>query len=156
MNDQVNRPTHDGRYDPARREASRESCRRPVEPWEVAHLERLAAGLRTARKAAGLTQCALAWRAGMNPSTVYRIEAAVRRTRLSTLRRIAEALVGAAPWMGDAGKVTADLATLAGLGLAPESQYRERIDGRRARRDRRSQRAVESYRRIWGIEDDAS
>jgi hypothetical protein len=52
----------------------------------------------------------------MNPSTVYRIEAAVRRTRLSTLQRIAEAIVGAAPWMGDAEKVTADLATLAGFG----------------------------------------
>ena len=38
----------------------------------------------------------------MNPSTIYRIEAAVRRTRLSTLQRIAEALVGTAPSMGDA------------------------------------------------------
>ena len=80
------------------------------------HLERLAAGLRTARNVAGLSQSALAWRASMNPSTVYRIEAAVRRTRLSTLQRIAEALVGAAPWIGDAERVTADLATLRALG----------------------------------------
>jgi ribosome-binding protein aMBF1 (putative translation factor) len=90
----------DGRYDSIRREASRQSSRRPIQPWEVAHLERLAAGLRTARTAACLSQGNLAWRAGMNPSTVYRIEAAVRRTRLSTLRRLAVALVEAAPWMG--------------------------------------------------------
>ena len=100
MNEEGNPPTHNGRYDPVRRESSRKSCRRPIELWEVAHLERLAAGLRTARRAAGLSQCGLAWRAGLNPTTVYRIEAAVRRTRLSTLRRLAEALVGAAPWMG--------------------------------------------------------
>ena len=150
------RQTHSGRYDPARREASRQSSRRPIEPWEVAHLERLAAGLRTARAAAGLSQCALAWRAGMNPSTIYRIEAAVRRTRLSTLQRIAEALVGAAPWMGDAERATADLATLAGLGLAPESQYRERIQRRRARRERRWDDVSANYRRIWEIEDDPS
>jgi len=106
--------------------------------------------------AAGLSQNALAWRAGMNPSTVYRIEAAVRRTRLSTLRRIAEALVGAAPWMGDAERVTADLATLAGLGLAPESQYRERVQRRRARRERRWDEVSANYRRIWEIEDDPS
>lgn len=145
------------RYDPARREASRKACRRPIAEWEIAHLERLAAGLRTARTAAGLTQCGLAVRAGMNPTTVYRIEAAVRRTRLSTLRRIAEALVGAAPWMGgDPERVTADLATMAGLGLAPESEYRERVEGRRARRERRFEKDAESYRRIWEIEDDSS
>ena len=133
MNDQGNGPGHNGRYDPARREVSRRTCRRPIAEWEIAHLERLAAGLRTARTAAGVTQCDLAYRAGVNPTTVYRIEAAVRRTRLSTLRRIAEALVRAAPWMGDPERVTADLATLAGLGLAPESQYRERVERRRAR-----------------------
>ena len=37
---------------------------------------------------------------------------------------IAGALVGAAPWMGHVERVTADLATLAGLGLAPESHFR--------------------------------
>jgi len=104
--------------------------------------------------AAGLSQDALAWRANLNPSTIYRIEAATRRTRLSTLQRIAEALVGSAPW--DAQRVTADLATLAGLGLAPESQYRERVEGRRARRRRRFEREVENYRRIWEIKDDPS
>jgi transcriptional regulator with XRE-family HTH domain len=144
------------RHDPARREASRESCRRPIEAWEVAHLERLAAGLRTARSAAGLSQCHLALRAGMNPSRVHRIEAAVRRTRLSTLQRIAEALVGAAPWMGDAERVAADLATLAGLGLAPESLYRERVQRRRARRERRWDQVFANYLRIWEIEDDPS
>ena len=143
-------------YDPARREASRKACRRPIDEWEVAHLERLAAGLRTARTAAGLSQCDLALRAGMNPSTVYRIEAAVTRTLLSTLQRVAEALVGAAPWMGDAERVTAALATLAGLGLAPESQYRERAQRRRARRDRRWDEIFANYRRIWEIEDDPS
>ena len=89
----------------------------------------------------------------MNPSTIYRIEAAVRRTRLSTLQRIAEALCEAAPWMGDAERVTADLATLAGLGLAPESHYRERVERRRARRERRSEEQTENYRRIWGTRD---
>ena len=144
------------RYDPTRREASRKACRRPIEAWEVAHLQRLAAGLRTARNAADLSQDALAWRAGMNPSTIYRIEAAVRRTRLSTLQRIADALVGAAPWIGDAERLTADLATLAGLGLAPESVYQDRVQRRRARRERRSERDLASYRRVWEIDDDLS
>ena len=51
MNDQGNGPGHNGRYDPARREVSRRTCRRPIAEWEIAHLERLAAGLRTARTA---------------------------------------------------------------------------------------------------------
>ena len=144
------------RYDPARREASRKACRRPIAEWEVAHLERFAAGQRTARTAAGLSQCDLAWRAGLNPATVYRIEAAIRRTRLSTLQRIEAALVGAAPWIGDAERVTADLATLAGLGLAPESQYRERVQRRRARRERRWGAVSANYRRIWELEDGSS
>jgi transcriptional regulator with XRE-family HTH domain len=143
-------------YDPARREASRKACRRPIDEWEVAHLERLAAGLRTARNVAGLSQDALAWRANLNPSTIYRIEAGVRRTRLSTLRRIAEALVGAAPWMVDADRLAADLATLAGLGLAPESQYRERIERRRARRERRWDDVSANYRRVWELEEESS
>jgi len=141
-------------YDPEGRARARKTCRRPIDEWEVAHLERLAAGLRTARKAAGLTQCDLALGARISPKTVYRIEAAVRRTRLSTLRRIAEALVAEAPWMGDPGRVTADLATLAGLGLAPESQYRERVERRRARRERKHARELADFRPLWeGRED---
>jgi transcriptional regulator with XRE-family HTH domain len=114
----------------------------------VPHLERLAAGLRTARLAAGLTQSRLAVQAGLNPTTIYRIEAAVRRTRASTLRRVAEALVKAEPRLGDPARVTADLATLAGSGLAPESNYRERIERRRVRRERRLERFWADYRPI--------
>jgi hypothetical protein len=62
-------------------------------------------------------------------STIQRIEAGARRTRRSTLDRIAEAL-------GDP-QLAGVLAELAGPALAPESPYAERIARRRVRRHRR-------------------
>ena len=143
-------------YDPARREAARHECRRPIEPWEVPHLECLAAGLRSLRSAVGMSQIALAIAAGLSPTTLYRIEAAVRRTRASTLQRIATALVEAAPGRWTVEGLTADLATLAGMGLAPESGFRGRVERRRARRGDRQARQQERTREIqaqwarWG------
>jgi transcriptional regulator with XRE-family HTH domain len=133
---------------PAQKANARASCRRPIEEWEVPHLERLGVAVRTARLAAGLTRLELAIRAGVSDVTVYRIEAAVRRTRASTLRRIADALCDAAPTLGDPARVAADLSTVGGLGLAPESEYHERIERRRARRKRRSEAMAENFRKI--------
>ncbi|MGD0595833.1 MAG: helix-turn-helix transcriptional regulator [Acidimicrobiales bacterium] len=126
------------------RERRRANCRRPIEPWEVPDLERLAAGLRTVRLAAGLTQWDLAQHARLNESTIYQIEAAVRRTRASTLRRIAEVLVNRwEPPLGDVDQVTADLVAMAGAALAPESEYAEANERARERREERERRIEE-------------
>jgi transcriptional regulator with XRE-family HTH domain len=76
-----------------------------------------------------VTQGELAKAAQLSTSTIQRIEAGTRRTRRSTLHRIAEAL-------GDP-KLASVLADLAGPALAPESPYAERIARRRERRHRR-------------------
>ncbi len=124
---------------------ARGACRRPIDATEVPDLERLAAGLRSIRRAAGLSQLDLAVRVGLAPSTVYRIEAAVRRTRESTLRRMAEVLIAASPRLGSVDTLTADLVRLAGDGLAPESAYRKRIERRRARRLERQMKVAERW-----------
>jgi transcriptional regulator with XRE-family HTH domain len=83
---------------------------------------------------AGLSQREFALGAGMSPKSIYRIEAGVRRTRESTLHRIAEVLVETEPNYGPVDRLTAYLVELAGPALAPESQYRDRVERRRARR----------------------
>jgi hypothetical protein len=78
------------------------------------------------------------------------------RTRFSSHRH-RQALVGAAPWISrDAEKVTADLATLAGLGLAPEGPTGQRVRRRGARRERRWDADSANYRHIRGIGDGSS
>jgi transcriptional regulator with XRE-family HTH domain len=103
----------------------------------VTHLERLGAMLENLRLAAGLSRLDLGYLAGVSDVTIFRIEAAIRRTRVSTLERIADGLCWAAPNLGDPARVLADLCTVAHLGLAPESEYADRVDRRRQRRERR-------------------
>jgi transcriptional regulator with XRE-family HTH domain len=141
---------------PAQKAKARADSRRPIEFWEVPHLERLGAAVRTARLAAGFTRLGLAILAGVSDVTVYRIEAATRRTRASTLRRIAGALCDAAPMLGDPARVAADFATIVGLGLAPESEYAERVERRRARRQHRNSEVFEFYQPIWEREGKVS
>jgi hypothetical protein len=62
------------------------------------------------------------------------IELGTRRTRRSTLRRIAEALVQATPGGSCAATIADALMQAAGTALAPESGFRDRVDRRRKRR----------------------
>lgn len=117
------------------RSRSRRGSRRPIASWEVFYLERLGDLLRTRRRSAGLTQLELAHRSQL--LGLSNIERGVRRTRPSTIARIAKALVSAHPRLNDSEAVAAGLVEAAGPALAPESRYRDRLDRRRRRRARR-------------------
>ena len=110
---------------------------RPIESCEVPDLERLGRLLRRLRKAAGMTQRNLARSAELSSWMMGQIELGTRRTRRSTLRRIARAIVGARPNTPTEDELTEQLAEAAGAALAPESGYRARIDRRRKRRAKR-------------------
>ena len=70
----------------------------------------------------------------MSGRQIEQIERGIRRTRRSTLKRIAAALVGVEPELGDVNALVEQLVELAGAGLAPESDYRYRVERRRERR----------------------
>jgi transcriptional regulator with XRE-family HTH domain len=106
------------------------SCRRPIEDQERPALAALGSAIAGYRQSAGLSVRALATAAELSPSQMSRIERGLRRTRMSTLARIATAL-------GDPS-IAADLAAVAGIGLAPESLYAERVARRRQRRHRKA------------------
>ena len=74
------------------RTAQRAESRRPIDDGEVERLEALGSRLADLRRSAGLSQVRLATRAELAPSTIERLEAGTRRTRRSTLGRIARAL----------------------------------------------------------------
>jgi transcriptional regulator with XRE-family HTH domain len=110
-------------------------CRRPLEPSETPYLLALGIRLRELRRDSGLTQAQLAEAAELSCRHIERLEAGNRRTRRSTLARIAAALGD--PLLGN------QLADLAGPALAPESGFAERIARRRARRARKRARERE-------------
>ncbi len=91
----------------------------------------------------------------MSGRQIEQIERGIRRTRRSTLERIAFALVEGQPALGieghpelgDADVLVAHLVGLAGNGLAPESEYRKRVEKRRKARWARAHRHV-LYRQI--------
>lgn len=125
--------------DPDPRRKARGESRRPISEDEARALEAFGAALRMARKAAGLTQAELGLAAGYGKSWVYRLEAAVRRPRLSGIEALVAVIVRRSPVLGNGEALTRDLIRLAGIALAPESEYRERVERRRAKRveDRR-------------------
>lgn len=116
------------------RDRERAESRRPIAPGEVADLERLGELLRAMRVEAGLTRRHLADAAELSAQQLRRIEHGTRRTRTSTLDRIADALADRLDT--DADDLADDLAAAAGDTLASESDYRERVDARRERRHR--------------------
>lgn len=113
----------------------RARSRRPVEPVEVPHLEALGRRLREARAATGLTQAAIGSAAELSRNHLSSLERGVRRTRASTLERLASALT-------EDGEAAAglyrELVALAGPALAPESDYADRVERRRRRRSRQA------------------
>ena len=124
-------------------EAERARCRRPITADEVAGLEALGDELRRLRwKVARVARPALSVRAQVSVRQIEQIEQAIRRTRRSTLKRIAAALVEMKPELGEAAALAERLAELAGPGLAPESAYRDRVEKRRKARWAKRERHV--------------
>ncbi len=107
--------------------------RRPILDWERPFLTRLGVRVRTLRQAAGMTQARLAASAGIAERSLRRIEYGERRTRRSTLRRLAQSIAEQHDGQ-HAGELLADLLEAVGPALAPESSYAERIEARRVRR----------------------
>ncbi len=105
--------------------------RRPLRAHERAHLERLGRLLSTTRRAVGLTQESLALTAGLSRTHVDRLEHGTRRTRRSTLTRIAAVFVHEVPRLGPVDRLVDDLVSTAGPALAEESVYAERVTRRR-------------------------
>jgi transcriptional regulator with XRE-family HTH domain len=103
-------------------------------------MSRLGSRLRAKRCDAGLSRLAVARLTGLNPKTIYRIEAGERRTRARAIAIMATAI------SDDADRLTRELIAAAGPALAEESKYLDRVEGRRIRRVRRGelleQRAV--------------
>jgi transcriptional regulator with XRE-family HTH domain len=110
---------------------------RPLAAEEIPHLVAMGEALRETRRRAGLTQQQVATLATVTGGHLSVIERGKARTRRSTLERLVAAMV---PEVEVAGLVE-DLVGLVGPGLAPESDYVERLKRRRARRARRERPA---------------
>lgn len=117
-----------------------EQARRPITAEERPYLETMGAELKRLRQTARLTGRGLAYMALVSQGHVWTIEAGRVRTRKSTLSRIAVALVAAEPDLGTAEEITERLATLAGPGLAAETQHEATQARRLRRRERRRER----------------
>jgi transcriptional regulator with XRE-family HTH domain len=90
--------------------------------------------LGTTRRAIEMTQRELAVAAGLSRTHVDRLEHGTRRTRRSTLTRIAAAFVVEVPKLGPVDRLVDDFVREAGPALAEESIYAERVGRRRANR----------------------
>lgn len=119
----------------------RAQSRSPLTDAEVPHAEALGAAVLAFRKRLGIARQAAADAALLSPWGLWAIERGVRRTRASTLARIAEGLVRSADPDDaeslDAATLAAGWVALAGPALAAESPFRERIERRARRRQRR-------------------
>lgn len=111
-----------------------DGCRRPIRADERPGLLELGAYLRHLRHEVGLSQALLANRAGLSERSYRRIEHGDRRTRASTLARIADGLVAYTSTLGTADEVSTRLVKAAGTSLAAESEYASRVEARRRRR----------------------
>lgn len=108
---------------------------RPIADDERPHLDALGELVRALRHDAGLSQVELGRRAVLSGSQVSAIERGRHRTRRSTLERVVGVL------FDDEDRVEVVLAELleaVGPALAPESDYAERVERRRIRRERKA------------------
>lgn len=122
--------------------------RRPIVDSERPYLLALGRLLATTRRAVGLTQQQVALEAGLHWTSVQRVELGQRRTRRSTLQRIAAVFVLQEPRVGPVDVLLDDLVRTAGPALAPESEYADRVARRRAAREERDwQQSLERRRR---------
>src|SRR4051794_12203611 len=99
---------------------SRRDSRRPIEDWERHHLCALGALLLSSRVGLRRSQRETALRAEIGERHLRDLEHGERRTRRSTLTRIAVALVDSGNEI-EAKRLYADFQAAAGPALAPES-----------------------------------
>lgn len=120
-------------------------CLRVIEDHERPALEALGAELRVERLRAGYNRPAFAKVVQLSPRHLSRLESGERRTRASTLLRIASALTERLDV--DRDTLHAQLLALGGEAIAPESSYPERVESRRlarlAKATKREQRRQE-------------
>ena len=116
-----------------RRSSQRLKSRRPIADDEVHLLEELGRAIGQARGCAGRSRRALAESALMHPTSIARIEYGTRRTRASTLKRIAGALAVECDDL-DADSLVESWVRLGGRVVAPESEYADRLELRRQTR----------------------
>jgi transcriptional regulator with XRE-family HTH domain len=109
---------------------------RPIQPHERETLEELGALLAYARQEAGFTQSQLALAAGFTLRHLQYLEAGQRRTRHSTLRRMASVL--ATQFEMPEHEVLDAFVAAAGDSLAPESDYAAKVEARRQGRARKA------------------
>ena len=136
-------------------DVERSRCRRPIHAEEVAELEALGAEIRRLRtQGLRMSRRRFASLAELSEGHVARLEGGLRRTRASTLLRIAVQVVRRSPDLGDAETIASGLISSAGGALAPESAYRDRVERRHERRwdGRRrgdTRRAIHDLGRAW-------
>jgi transcriptional regulator with XRE-family HTH domain len=123
---------------------------------EVECLERLGQELRRLRKLTDLTLAEYAWEVELSPTSVGRLERGVRRTRRSTLARIAAVAAAECPDEGTADEILAQMILLGGAAIADESEYKARTDRRRARRRRKAAKIKFAHWQDDPDEDDAT
>lgn len=115
-------------------------CRRPITPDEVPYLERFGQVLQKLCRQAGLKQVEVAGGAQLSASHFWKLTRGLRRTRASTIARIANVL---APEIGvDPKTLETKMLRAIGPALAPEADpaHRERIDRRRQERVAKARR----------------
>lgn len=127
-------------------ERLRAESRRPINEDEGPDLERLGTLLRTLRNEACLSRRLLGLGSEVGTSHIERLEEGTRRTRLSTLKRIADALADGREV--DATDLYERLVEAAGPAIAPEANplHQPRID--RLRRIRAAKARRKEARRV--------
>ncbi|HWE54349.1 MAG TPA: helix-turn-helix transcriptional regulator [Acidimicrobiales bacterium] len=122
----------------ARQDYHRSHGLRPITDDEIPLLEAVGGELRRLREGAGLSRPQLAAASGRSKWTVYGIEHAEQRTRLTTLRALALGITAGDEAAAEA--IAISLADLAGPTLAPSNRFSDRREGHQARREARADR----------------
>lgn len=124
-------------------EKRRAQARRPLTDEELPDAESLGQELRSLRLRARLSQVELVYWSSLSSNHVFNLEHACRRTRHSTLLRIARVLVDHLPdYLGSADDLAEHLVQVAGAALAHESGHPERVERRRQRRAAKVERRI--------------
>jgi transcriptional regulator with XRE-family HTH domain len=113
--------------------------------------------LKEVRRLSGLTWREVSDRSQISPGHLSALSSGNKRTRRSTLARLASVVVDANPDLGDVEALVDDLCQIAGPALAAESDYRDRVDRRWARKERRQTRqakvaALRAWRASFGTD----
>lgn len=107
---------------------------RPFEAWERPLLEAFSEALHRHRTLAGISQRQLHLATGLAEFTIHRLEHAARRTRHSTIRRIALALAEARGAFCLADEIAEEMIEALGAAAAPESHRMASIERTRNHR----------------------